>query len=306
MPNEATYFDLQLNGYGGVDFNSPDLDADGLHRACERLDRDGVGGFLATIITDTIDVMSQKLAKIVALRDRDPLAQRMIPGIHIEGPFLNEVPGYRGAHPVDAIHPTDLDELKRLLDAAGGLTRYFTLAPDRDPDFRATRLLVKQRIVVAAGHTDASLDQLKGAIDAGLSAFTHLGNGCPMQMHRHDNIITRALSLHEKLWLCFIADGTHVPFFVLRTWLRAIGLERVAFVTDAVAPAGLGPGRYNVSRWDVLVCDDMVVRAPDGSHFIGAAITMKQTEENLREKVGLSEADAHRLLCDHPRRVVGL
>ena len=85
--------------------------------------------------------------------------------------------------------------MKRLLDAAGGLTKVVTLAPERDPGFRVTRMLARKNVIVSAGHSDASVDQLQAAIDAGLAMFTHLGNGCPMQMHRHDNIIQRVLSL---------------------------------------------------------------------------------------------------------------
>src|SRR5438477_484598 len=82
----------------------------------------------------------------------------------------------------------------------------------------------------------ASPDQLKAAIDAVLSMFTHVGNGCPMQLHRHENIIQRALSLHDRLWLCFIADGVHVPFVALGNYLRAASIDRCAVVTDAIAP----------------------------------------------------------------------
>src|SRR5205814_4230702 len=127
-----------------------------------------------------------------------------------------------------------------------------------------------------AGHTNASLEQLQAAIQAGLSMFTHLGNGCPMHMHRHENIVQRALSLSDQLWLMFIADGAHVAFPALGNYLRAAGLDRCVVVTDAIAAAGMGPGRYRMGRWDLLVGPDMVARAPDGSHLVGSAGTMKQ------------------------------
>ena len=300
------FLDLQVNGYGGVDFNQDALTGEQLHTACERLAADGVSGILATIITDHIEVMAHRLSTLVKLRERDDLAQRLIVGLHIEGPFLNEQPGYRGAHPADAIHPANADEMKRLLDAAGGLTRIATLAPERDPGFQVTRLLAAQRIVVSAGHCDPTLDQLRAAIDAGVTMFTHVGNGCPMQLHRHDNIIHRALSLHDKLWLCFIADGAHVPFPALGNYLRSAGLERCIVVTDAIAPAGLGPGRYTISRWEVDVGEDLVVWAPDRSHLIGSAITMRQAFKNLTELVGFSKEDAARLTAENPCRAMRL
>jgi N-acetylglucosamine-6-phosphate deacetylase len=156
-------------------------------------------------------------------------------------------------------------------------------------------------ITVSAGHCDPSLDELRGAIDAGLSVFTHLGNACPMQMHRHDNVIQRALSLHRELRLTFIADGAHIPFFALANYLRSAGIDRCIIVTDAIAPAGLGPGRYTVGRWDLEVGDDMVARAPDGSHLVGAAVTMRQSFTNLVQQVGVTEEEARCLTIDNPR-----
>jgi N-acetylglucosamine-6-phosphate deacetylase len=297
----VSFFDLQVNGYGGVDFNQDDLDADDLHRACERLDADGVAGILGTIITDDVGVMCRRLSALVAFRERDPLVRRVIAGIHIEGPFLNEAEGYRGAHPLDAIRPADVDAMSRLLDAAGGLTRIVTLAPERDPSMDVTRFLASQGIVVSAGHSDATLDDLHRAIDAGLSMFTHVGNGCPMLMHRHDNIVQRALSLADRLWLCFIGDGAHVPFTALGNYLRLAGYDRCIVVTDAIAPAGLGPGRYKFGRWDLVIGEDMVPRAPDRSHFVGSGITMKQSAENLRKSLRLSEAMIRKVTFENPR-----
>jgi N-acetylglucosamine-6-phosphate deacetylase len=300
------YFDLQVNGYGGVDFNQDDLTAEGLERACERLAADGVAEILATIITEDLDRMCLRLANLVRLRAQSPLATRLIAGFHIEGPFLSPEPGYRGAHPEDAIRPADWDAMQRLLDAAAGLARLVTLAPEHDGDLVVTRKLIEHGIVVSAGHCNPSLDQLTAAINAGLTLFTHLGNGCPMQMHRHDNIVQRALSLSDRLILCFICDGVHVPFPALGNYIRAAGVDRCIAVTDAIAPASLGPGRYTVSRWDLLIGEDMVARAPDGSHFVGSAITMPQTARNLAEQCGLTDEDVRKMTAENARRALGL
>jgi N-acetylglucosamine-6-phosphate deacetylase len=300
----AAFFDLQVNGYAGVDFNQDGLEGDALHCACKQLEADGVAGLLATIITDDLAAMCRRLSRIAELRQADPLAERLIAGVHIEGPFLSGQDGYRGAHPLDAIRPADVTSMSRLLDAAQGLARIVTLAPECDPEFAVTRFLASRGIIVSAGHTNATLDQLRGAIDAGLSMFTHVGNGCPMLMHRHDNIIQRALSLADRLWLCFIADGVHVPFTALANYLKIAGHDRCIVVTDAIAPAGLGPGRYRFGRWDLVVGEDMVSRAPDGSHFVGSGITMKQSADNLRKSLGLGDAAIRKLTHDNPRSAV--
>jgi N-acetylglucosamine-6-phosphate deacetylase len=301
-------FDLQVNGYAGVDFNQDGLTADELHRACERLEADGTERILATIITEDLGRMCDRLATLAKLREADPLASRVIAGFHIEGPFINETPGYRGAHPADAIRPGSIDEMKRLLDAAGGLTRVVTLAPERDPGLAVTKTLSSAGVVVSAGHCDPSLDQLRGAIDAGLTMFTHLGNACPSVLPRHDNVIQRALSLAADgtlKWATFIADGAHVPMFALKNYLNIVGLDRAIVVSDAIAPAGLGPGRYTLGRWDLQIGDDLVARSPDGSHLVGSAISLKISTENLVTRLGLTQAEARLLIDDNPRRALG-
>src|SRR5438552_14264145 len=109
------FFDLQVNGYAGVDFNSDGLTADDLERACQRLEADEVGGVLATVITDDVDAMCRRLRTLAALRERSSIARRLIAGIHIEGPFINETDGYRGAHPREAVRPADPEIMARLL-----------------------------------------------------------------------------------------------------------------------------------------------------------------------------------------------
>ncbi len=228
----------------------------------------------------------------------------MIWGIHVEGPFINETPGYVGAHPPQAVRPADVENMKRLLEAAGGLTRLVTLAPERDAGLKVVRYLAQQGILVAAGHSNPSLDQLQAAIDAGLSMFTHLGNGCPLLLPRHDNIIQRVLSLRDRLTLCFIGDGVHVPLVALGNYLRLVGIERAVVVTDAISAARLRPGRYTMGAQSVDIGEDMVARSPDNSHLFGSTATMPQIAALLREELGLSPTDLQRLLFDNPRAVL--
>jgi N-acetylglucosamine-6-phosphate deacetylase len=303
----ARFFDLQVNGYGGIDFNQDDLTAEGLHRACERLEADGVIGILATIITDDLNRMARRPRQpraACARMTRSPSASSS--ACTSRGRSSAPCRDTAAHHPLDAIRPAKPEEMQRLLDAGGGLVKLVTLAPEQDDGAKVSQLLAAQGIRISAGHTDASLDQLRAALDAGLTLFTHLGNGCPMQMHRHDNIVQRALSLSDRLQIMFIADGTHVPYTALRNYLRLTGTDTTIVVSDAIAPAGLGPGRYTLGRWDLLIGEDMVARAPDGSHFVGSAITMKQAYANLVGPVGLSEEHATRLTRDNPMRAIGI
>jgi N-acetylglucosamine-6-phosphate deacetylase len=300
------YFDLQVNGYAGVDFNAPGLTAESLHAACQRLQAEGVAGILATVITEEVPVMCDRLSRLAGLRAADPLAAAIVRGFHIEGPFISPVPGYVGAHPIDATRPADVQTMDRLLDAAQGLTRLVTLAPEADPQQRVIAHLANRNIRISAGHTDASLDQLRAALDAGLTLFTHLGNGCPMQMARHDNIIQRVLHLADRFWPMFIADGAHVPFYVLANYLHRVGLDRAIVVTDAISAAGNGPGTYQLARHTVKVGEDLVVRSADGTHLVGSAGPMPHVVLNLREQLHLSDGQITKLLVTNPRTALGM
>ncbi|MCA9187489.1 MAG: N-acetylglucosamine-6-phosphate deacetylase, partial [Planctomycetales bacterium] len=154
---------------------------------------------------------------------------------------------------------------------------------------------------VSAGHSDASLKDLRAAIDAGLTMFTHLGNGCPLSLHRHDNIIQRVLSLADSLWIGFIADGVHVPFVALDNYLRAAGIERCFVVTDAIAAAGMGPGTHRLAGQDVIVDANLATWAPDRSHLVGSAMTMPQAVANLKTALRLSTAQVTALTIKNPR-----
>ena len=295
------YFDLQVNGYAGVDFNSDELTAEALDEACRGLRADGVGQILATIITDELEAMSRRLGRLAKFRQASPLAAEVIAGIHVEGPFISAEPGYVGAHPAQATQPATRDAAGRLLDAADGLVRLVTLAPERDSDGTVTRWLVDRGVCVSAGHCNPTLEELERAIDAGLSMFTHLGNGCPLLLNRHDNIIQRVLGLADRLWVCFIADGVHVPFVALNNYLALVGTARAIVVTDAIAAAGMGPGVYTLGGRQVVVDDRLATWAADKSHLVGSACTMVQAVSNLQNELSLSPQQIGQMTIANPR-----
>ena len=227
--------DLQINGFAGVDFNSDELKGEDLLRAAMALKNIGVHKFLPTLITAPLDKMRSRAAKLALMVEENEELNQMIPGIHLEGPFISSADGYRGAHPLADVQLADLETVKELQESCAGKLLLLTLAPSRINEVEVTKFLTDQGVVVSAGHTNASTDQLKNAIDSGLQMFTHLGNACPRQLPRHDNIIQRVLALSDKLWISYIADGLHLPFFVLKnllntaTGIHALSLFRTQF-----------------------------------------------------------------------------
>ena len=158
--------------------------------------------------------------------------------------------------------------------------------------------------VAASEKTDESIEQPADAVMPGnvdvMKRLLEAGAGLV-------KLVTLApecdAGLRDKLWTCFIADGVHVPAVALRNYLDLCGCDRSIIVTDAIAPAGLGPGRYTLGRWDVSIGDDLVARSPDGAHFIGSATTMRQAHANLRA-MGLNESECRALLSENARRAI--
>jgi len=296
--------DLQVNGCAGVDFNADDLDEEQVLHAAAWMKEQGAAAFLPTLITAEFGVLEARLARLDRILCAHPELEAVVPGIHLEGPFLSGESGYVGAHPPEHVLPAAPDRADRLLDAAGGRIRLVTLAPECDPAARTTRHLTALGVSVAAGHTNASLEDLRRSIDEGLSLFTHLGNGCPPELPRHDNVIQRALSLAGDLCFSFIPDGMHVDFFALKNYLRCAGPENCLVVTDAISAAGGEPGRHPLAGGFVTMGEDGVPRIPDGTQFAGSALGWRQLLDNLRNRLGLDEKTIRLLVETNPNRIL--
>lgn len=297
--------DLQLNGYRGIDFNADQLSIESIRSACELIRQDQGGQFLATIITDSIDKMTARVARLASAIEADELVRETMLGIHVEGPFLNPEPGFRGAHPANAIVPASLALAERLVEAGRNYVKIVTLAPECDKQLQTTRWLVDQQITVSAGHCNPPFELLQQAIEAGITLFTHLGNGCPLLLPRHDNIIQRVLAATGLSFVTLIADGIHIPYQVLSNYLRIIGIERSIIITDGTSAAGMGPGTYTLAGQQVVIDKSGAAWAPDRSHLLGSATTMARTRAALAAALKLSEEEIDQVTVRNPRRVLG-
>lgn len=292
----SEYVDIQVNGYVGVDFNDPSTSVAAIQQAAEAMQAEGVAVALPTVITASLESMVTCIGNVRRAIESRPSVAAIFRGIHVEGPFLSPEPGYIGAHPIRHASAQDLHKLDSICEAGGGFVRLLTLAPEIDAGGRLTQHCTDRGIVVAAGHTDANLDQLDECIAAGLRLFTHLGNGCPRLMDRHDNIIYRALRRSASLNFSLIADGFHVPKLLFENLLNWIPLERLAVVSDAISAAGLGPGTFQLGERTVTIGVDGAARDPSGEHFVGSASSMRDADGWLANELHLSPEQRKQLL----------
>jgi N-acetylglucosamine-6-phosphate deacetylase len=286
------FVDLQVNGFGGVDFL--DADAEGYRRAGEALLETGVTAFMPTLITAPEETLVAALAEIPV--NGTETGSRVL-GVHLEGPFLS---AWRlGTHPPVGRRDPDRELLERLL--AAGPVKIMTLAPELPGALDLIDVLVAHGVVVSCGHTDASAEQADLAFDRGARTVTHLFNAMRPFMHRDPGIVGAALTRDDVI-VQIIVDGIHLaPETTSLVWSSAAG--RVALVTDAVAAASGGDEAYSLGTVELNV-DDGAVRGPDGI-LAGSVLTMIDAVRNLNA-LGAPLEQALEAASAVPARVLGL
>ena len=267
-----TLLDLQINGYGGVDFQRDDhLTEAHLRSAARQLRRDGCGRFFFTLITDEWPKLMARVRVARALREANPELRAAMAGWHIEGPFLSPEVGFKGAHNPAVMRDATAADLDELRAVSGNDPVLLTLAPERNGSLEAIRLATSLGFVVSLGHTNASAETIRAAVEAGARGFTHLGNGIPQQLDRHDNILWRVFDT-PGIMPSLIPDTYHVSPLLFRHMHRALPAERIYYTTDAMSAAGAPPGRYTIGSIELEVGADQIVRQPGKPNFAGSAL----------------------------------
>ncbi len=297
--------DLQVNGYRGFDVNSSDVCANTVSLLARALLATGVTTFAPTVCTSPESEIVHRLGSIRKARDEDPIAADCIPFIHVEGPHISPRDGYRGAHPLSSIRPPCLREFERWQAACNGLVGMVTISPHYEDAEDYIAALVEQGVHVSLGHTHASQPQIEAAVRAGARLSTHLGNGIALEIDRHPNPLWSQLA-EDLLTASFIADGHHLPAETLKAMICAKGLERSILVSDAVALAGMAPGRYNASIGGrVELFADGRLAMEGASTLAGAAIPLITCIGRAVRMTGRTLAQVLTMATENPGRFAG-
>ena len=299
------FVDLQINGYGGQEFNDRELTVDRVEQVSLALDSFGVTSYLPTATTHSFEMLVHSLGTIArACETADEVARRAV-GIHLEGPYISPEDGPRGAHPLEHCRPPDWDEFQRLQQAAQGQIRLLTLSPEYDGSADFIRKVVDSGVLVAIGHTAANSDQIRAAVDAGARMSTHLGNGAHGQIRRHPNYIWDQLA-DDRLVASLIVDGHHLPPSVVKSFVRAKTPDRCVIVSDIMGMGGLPPGLYETSVGAVEVLEDgRLVVAGQRQYLAGASLPIAVGVGNLMRFTGLSLQTAVELATLRPAELIG-
>ncbi len=298
-------FDLQINGHAGVWFSKEDLTADEVLETLRPHFRYGITRMCPTLVTNSFEALAAGFQAIDEACRREAWAGKMVPGCHLEGPYISAEDGPRGAHPLQHVRAADWEEFSKLQEISGNRIRLVTLAAEAENAVEFIQKATAAGVVISIGHTAATPEQITAAVEAGARLSTHLGNGAHGMIRRHPNYIWEQLG-DKRLWASLITDGYHLPPSVVRSMIRAKGLNRIIITCDASGLAGCPPGRYSEGNIDVEILEDgRIVIAGQRQLLAGSGVETDTCVATAIEFAGLSLQEACDLAARNPAILLG-
>ena len=291
----AKYIDLQVNGHGGIDLLTA-RDTDDVRKVSRSLYANGVIGYLPTIITSALGEAVRAIKLIEEVRKNPLPGEARILGTHLEGPFISIEK--RGVHPLEHIAKPDLNHLKALLNA--GLIKIVTIAPELPGAIGVIKHLTAMGIVVSLGHSNATAEEAHAGFDAGAKTVTHLWNAMPPMTLRSPGLVGVALE-RDDVTIQIIVDGIHVAPEVVKATIAAAP-DRFIVTNDAVAPAGLGEGKFPFGTFEVEVKAGRAVRS-DG--VLAGGVESLYGSLNLLLDLGVNLESAIASMSSRPAALIG-
>ncbi len=289
------FIDVQVNGGGGILFNdAPTIDA--IRTIGQAHRQFGTVGFLPTLISDDLDVMA---AAIAAVDEAISAGVPGVLGIHLEGPFLNIEK--KGVHDAAKFQLLDRESVELVTSLSNGKT-LLTIAPEMTTT-TIIRELIEAGVVVAAGHSNGSYDEVRIALDAGLSGFTHLFNAMSPLTSREPGVVGAALD-DQRSWCGMIVDGHHVHPATMRIALANKTAKRLMLVTDAMPSVGASETNFQIGGKAIAVSDGKCVTA-DGT-LAGSALDMASAVRNAIRWLDVDMPSAVRMASQTPAEFLGL
>ncbi len=289
------FVDLQNNGSYGDDVAGDPIAA--LRTLVLRTPEQGVTTVLPTVVSAPLDVVK---AAFDAVDRVEGLPGADVPGLHVEGPYLNRA--RRGAHSSEQVRPIDLRELESMIEAGDGRLRILTLAPELPGALEAIRMSREHGVTPSAGHTNATGEEMERALAGELRMITHITNAMPKDL---DGDLLTAILDHPETVAGVIPDGVHVEPERLRDLYRRLGPQRMMLVTDASPPAGMPDGKYTLG--------DIAVEKKDGAITVegtntlaGSALTMDRAIVSTMRMLGIEAEDAVLMASSTPAKAAGL
>lgn len=297
--------DNQINGYANVDFSGDFLTQEGFIEATNAIRKDGVTSFLPTLITNSHENLLRNFTILSEALKNCQYLGYSVPGFHLEGPYLSSEEGFRGCHPVQHLRKPSVTEFSEYQSAASGKIIQITIAPELEGAMDLIKKCSGEGLIVAIGHTNASSEQIRQAVENGASISTHLGNGCANLIHRHKNPIWPQLS-DDRLTPSIIADGHHLLPEEINVFYKVKGPGNIILTSDVIYLAGMTAGKYRFLGSDVILTEEGMLLNADQNCLAGASFPLIKGVENILRYTCCTLAEAINLASYNVARIYNL
>lgn len=289
--------DTHVHGGAGVDVMDDDPDA--LDKLAIHKAREGVGAWLPTTVTASLEEIKAALGRIAARYENGGPGAEVL-GSYLEGPWFT--PQNKGAHPPELFRELSLPELDSLIEVSRQTLRVVALAPEKTDALAAIRHLKSRKVRVMLGHSAASWAQTTAALDAGADGLVHCFNGMTGLHHREPGMVGAGLT-DSRAWLELIADGHHVHPAVMKLCCQCAG-DRTLLITDAMRAAGMPDGHYDICGYGVEMREGVVRTASGG--LAGSTLSMDSAVRHMVKLAGCSVEEAIHMASLHPAKMLGI
>ena len=294
---------IDVHTHGAYGFDTNDAEPDGLRDWMKRIPEEGVTAILPTTVTQMPEVLTKALANVAAVV-KDGYEGAEILGVHFEGPYLDME--YKGAQPPEAIAMAAVEQFKKYQDAAEGLIKYITMAPEHDKDFALTRYCRETGVVVSMGHSSATYEQAMLGIANGATSMTHVYNGMTPYHHRKPGLVGTAFRVRD-IYGEIICDGCHSHLAALNNYFQAKGRDYGIMVSDSLRAKHCPPGgSYQLGGHDIEIGEDGLARLKGTDTIAGSTLNMNKGLQILVENALIPLDTAINSCTLNPARCLGV
>lgn len=293
---------IDVHTHGACGFDTNDAEPEGLRDWMKRIPEEGVTAILPTTVTQMPDVLTAALKNVAAVVSEGYEGAEIL-GVHFEGPYLDME--YKGAQPPEAIAKATVEQFKMYQEAAQGLIKYITMAPEHDKNFALTRYCRETGVVVSMGHSSATYEQAMLGIANGATSMTHVYNGMTPYHHRKPGLVGTALRVRD-IYGEIICDGCHSHLAALNNFFQAKGRDYSIMISDSLRAKHCPPGgNYQLGGHDIEIGEDGLARLKGTDTIAGSTLNMNKGLKILVEQAMVPFDAALNSCTINPARCLG-
>lgn len=294
---------IDVHTHGAYGFDTNDAEAEGLRNWMKKIPQEGVTGILPTTVTQMPEVLTAALKNVASVVEEGYEGAEIL-GVHFEGPYLDME--YKGAQPPEAIAQASVEQFQMYQDAAKGLIKYITLAPEHDEDFALTKYCYETGVVVSMGHSSATYEQVLMAVANGATSMTHVYNGMTPYHHRKPGLVGAAMRIRE-IYGEIIGDGCHSHLAAANNFYQTKGGNFAIMVSDSLRAKYCPPGgNYQLGGHDIEIGEDGLARLKGTETIAGSTLRMNKGLKLMVEDAMVPFEAALNSCTINPARCLGV